>query len=156
MIDYNITNEYGYDKDYSYLNDLIIRTLKHEKVDNANFSIVFVNNEKIQQLNRDYRGIDRVTDVISFAFEDTIDTEEKLLYNNVRFLGEIYICIPKVIEQAREYGHSETRELAFLTVHGLLHLLGYDHQTKEEEEIMFGLQEVILNEDERTKRSWTN
>ena len=156
MIDYSITNEYGYDKDYSYLDDTIKRVLKHEKVDNANFSIVFVNNEKIQQLNRDYRGIDRVTDVISFAFEDTIDTEEKLLYNNVRFLGEIYICIPKVIEQAREYGHSETRELAFLTVHGLLHLLGYDHQTKEEEEIMFGLQEVILNEDERTKRSWTN
>ena len=156
MIDYNITNEYGYDKDYGYLDDTIKRVLKHEKVDNANFSIVFVNNEKIQQLNRDYRGIDRVTDVISFAFEDTIDTEEKLLYNNVRFLGEIYICIPKVIEQAREYGHSETRELAFLTVHGLLHLLGYDHQTKEEEEIMFGLQEVILNEDERTKRSWTN
>ena len=156
MIDYSITNEFGYKEDYSYLDDVIKRTLKHEKVENANFSIVFVDNEKIQYLNKTYRGIDRVTDVISFAFEDTIDSNEKLLYNNMRFLGEIYICIPRMMEQAIMYGHSETRELAFLTVHGLLHLLGYDHQTKSDEEKMFGLQEVILNEDERTKRSWAN
>ena len=71
----------------------------------------------------------------------------------MRFLGEIFICIPKMEEQAKEYGHSEIRELAFLTVHGLLHLLGYDHMNEEDEKIMFGLQEVILNEDERTKRS---
>ena len=152
MNDYSITNEYGYKEDYSYLDDVIKRTLKHKKVLNANFSIVFVGNEKIQSLNKNYRGIDRITDVISFAFEDN----ESLVYNNIRFLGEIYICIPRMEEQAKEYGHSKTRELAFLTVHGLLHLLGYDHQTKEEEKIMFGLQEVILNEDERTKRSWTN
>ena len=152
MFDYSITNEYGYDEDYSYLNDVIERTLKHEKVSAANFSIVFVGNEKIQELNKNYRGIDRITDVISFAFEDN----DKVLYNNVRFLGEIYICIPRMKEQAVMYGHSETRELAFLTVHGLLHLLGYDHMTKEDEKVMFELQEVILNEDERTKRSWTN
>lgn len=156
MFDYSITNEYGYDKDYSYLDDTIKRTLEHEKVKNANFSIVFVDNEKIQYLNKNYRGKDSVTDVISFAFEDTIADKENIMYNNMRFLGEIYICIPRMIEQATLYGHSETRELAFLTVHGLLHLLGYDHQTKEDEEKMFGLQEVILNEDERTKRSWTN
>ena len=150
MFDYKITNEYGYNKDYSYLDGLIIRTLKHEKVKNANFSIVFVDLEKIQFLNKEYRGIDKVTDVISFAFEDN----DNMVYNNVRFLGEIYICIPKMIEQAKEYGHSEERELAFLTVHGLLHLLGYDHMTKEDEEVMFGLQEDMLNEDERTKRSW--
>ncbi len=156
MFDYSITNEYGYDKDYSYLEGVIERTLKHEKVKNANFSIVFVSNEKIQELNKTYRGKDSITDVISFAFEDTIEEKEKVLYNNVRFLGEIYICIPRMKEQSIMYGHSETRELAFLTVHGLLHLLGYDHMTKEDEEKMFGLQEVILNEDERTKRSWTN
>ncbi len=149
MLDYSITNEYGYNKDYSYLDDAIKRTLKHEKIDNANFSVVFVDNEKIQYLNKNYRNIDKVTDVISFAFEDN----ERIIYNNMRFLGEIYICIPKMIEQAKEYGHSEERELAFLTVHGLLHLLGYDHMTKEDEKIMFGLQELILNEDERTKRS---
>ena len=148
MNDYSITNEYGYEKDYSYLNDVIERTLKHEKVKNATFSIVFVDNEKIQYLNKNYRNIDRITDVISFAFEDN----KRIVYNNVRFLGEIYICIPRMIEQAKEYGHSETRELAFLTVHGLLHLLGYDHMTEEDEKEMFALQEVILNEDERTKR----
>ncbi len=149
MNDYSITNEYGYEKDYSYLNSVIERTLKYEKVKNATFSIVFVDNEKIQYLNKNYRNIDRITDVISFAFEDN----ERIVYNNLRFLGEIYICIPRMIEQAKEYGHSETRELAFLIVHGLLHLLGYDHMTEEDENEMFTLQEVILNEDERTKRN---
>ena len=126
MIDYSITNEFGYQKDYSYLDDVIKRTLQHEKVLNANFSIVFVDKAKIQDINKKYRGIDRVTDVISFAFEDN----NSLVYNNIRFLGEIFICIPRMQEQALEYGHSETRELAFLTVHGLLHLLGYDHMEK--------------------------
>lgn len=152
MIDYSITNEFGYDKDYSYLDDAIKRTLKIEKVKNANFSIVFVDNKKIQELNKNYRNIDRVTDVISFAFEDNAE----IVYNNMRFLGEIYICIPRMIEQAKEYGHSESRELAFLTVHGLLHLLGYDHMTKEDEDIMFELQERVLDEDERTRRNKTN
>lgn len=149
MNDYSITNEYGYDKDYSFLDDVINRCLKHEKVKNANFSIVFVDTEKIQYLNKTYRNIDRITDVISFAFEDNA----KVVYNSVRFLGEIYICIPRMIEQSVAYGHSEMRELAFLTVHGLLHLLGYDHMTEVDEKEMFALQEVILNEDERTKRS---
>ena len=141
MNDYSITNEYGYELDYSFLYDTIERTLKHEKVKNSTFSIVFVDNEKIQEINKNYRKIDKITDVISFAFEDN----ERIVYNSVRFLGEIYICIPRMIEQAKEYGHSETRELAFLTVHGLLHLLGYDHMEKEDEKIMFEKQEVILN-----------
>ena len=149
MNDYKITNEYGYKEDYSFLDSLIERTLKHEKVKNANFSIVFVDNEKIQYLNKTYRNIDKVTDVISFAFEDN----NNIVYNNMRFLGEIYISIPKMIDQAKEYGHSKTRELGFLVVHGLLHLLGYDHMTKEDEKEMFELQELMLNEDERTKRS---
>lgn len=152
MNDYSITNEYGYEKDYSYLNGVIENTLKHEKVTNANFSIVFVDEEKIQELNKNYRGIDKVTDVISFAFEDN----QLIVYNDIRFLGEIFICIPRMIKQAEDYGHSELRELAFLTVHGLLHLLGYDHMNKKDEEEMFALQEVILNEDERTKRNYTN
>ncbi len=149
MIDYSITNEYGYDKDYSYLDNLIKRVMKHEKVKSATFSIVFVDNKKIQDLNKNYRGIDKITDVISFAFEDNAD----IVYNNMRFLGEIYICIPRMLEQAKEYGHSETRELAFLTCHGLLHLLGYDHQSKEEEKIMFTLQEELLEKDEKTRKA---
>ena len=144
MIDYSITNEYGYKKDYSYLDDVIKRVMEHEKVENATFSIVFVDEKKIQELNKDYRNIDRVTDVISFAFEDN----DKLAID-MRILGEIYICIPKMIEQAKEYGHSE---VAFLTVHGLLHLLGYDHMTKEEEIVMFKIQEEVLDLDERFKR----
>ncbi len=141
MNNYDIIDNFGYTEDYSYLNRVIESTLKHEDVSNAVFSIVFVDEKTIQEMNRDYRGIDRVTDVISFAFEDN----EKVRYNTIRVLGDIYICIPRMKEQAVSYGHSEKRELAFLTVHGLLHLLGYDHQTEDEEKIMFGLQELILD-----------
>ena len=141
MTNYEINDLVGY-KDYSYLDDVIKRTLKHEKIDNCVFSVIFVDEKEIQKINKEYRNIDRVTDVISFAFEDNQD----ISYNDIRILGDIYICIPKMISQAKEYGHSEKRELSFLTVHGLLHLLGYDHQNKEEEKEMFGLQELILNE----------
>ena len=141
MNKFTIDNEYGY-KNYSYVKKVLNATLKHEKINNAMFSVIFVDRETIHTINKEYRGIDRETDVISFAFEDT----GKLVYNNVRLLGEIYICIPKMIDQAKEYGHSEKRELSFLAVHGLLHLLGYDHMNKKDEEIMFGLQELILNE----------
>ena len=141
MNNYDIVDNFGYSEDYSYLDNVINATLKHEKVDNAIFSIIFVDEATIQDINKKYRNIDRVTDVISFAFEDN----EKVRYNTIRVLGDIYICIPRMKEQAVNYGHSEKRELAFLTVHGLLHLLGYDHQTEDEEKIMFGLQELILD-----------
>lgn len=135
-----IENLYGYNQDYDYLNQVIDLTLEVEKIENAVFSVIFVDEAKIQEINREYRGVDRVTDVISFAFEDSIDVSY-----DFRFLGDIYICIPRMKEQALEYGHSEKRELSFLVVHGLLHLLGYDHQTEEEEKEMFSKQEVILN-----------
>ena len=100
-----------------------------------------VNNDYIHELNKTYRGIDRETDVITFALEDdkTFNPEE-------RVLGDIYISVDKAYSQAKEYGHSNIREFSFLAVHGLLHLLGYDHMEKKEEEIMFSLQERILNE----------
>lgn len=145
---YSINNLYGYKGNYKYLNKIIKKTLKHEKALNSEFSIVFVDESEIRRLNRDYRNIDKVTDVLSFAFEDN----SKISYNKIRFLGEIYICIPRMIEQAKEYGHSNERELGFLTVHGLLHLLGYDHMNKEDEEVMFGLQELILNENRNTRK----
>ena len=100
-----------------------------------------MNSEEIHEMNRDYRGVDRVTDVISFAFEDNND----LVYNDIRMLGDIFICIPQMKRQAVEYGHSEKRELAFLAVHGILHLLGYDHMNEEDEKVMFALQELILD-----------
>ena len=129
-------------KDYDYLEDLLEYTLEHENVENAIFSVIFVDDEEIHRINKEYRHVDRVTDVISFAFEDN---EEKI-YNNIRILGDIYICIPQMKRQATSYGHSEKRELSFLCVHGLLHLLGYDHMNESDEKIMFGLQELILNE----------
>ena len=147
MNKFEIIDEYGY-KDYKYLNKIIKRTLKMEKVKSSFFSIVFIDDEKMQQMNLEYRKIDRTTDVLSFAFEDN----EKMRYN-IRQLGEIYISIPRMKEQAHEYGHSEKRELAFLTVHGILHLLGYDHTLGEKEEKeMFAKQELVLNGFKETKR----
>ena len=78
---------------------------------------------------------------ISFAFDDNSD----IINEKFHLLGDIYICIPRMIQQAEQYGHSEKRELSFLTVHGILHLLGYDHMVLEEEKIMFDKQELILN-----------
>ena len=142
-MDYQINNEHGYQEDYSYLDEVIKRTLEKEEALNSIFSIIFIDNEQIRKINATYRGIDRETDVISFAFEDVKDDFSL----TKRVLGDIYISIPKMQEQAKSYGHSEKRELAFLTVHGLLHLLGYDHQTPEKEEKMFGLQKEILDEE---------
>ena len=135
-----INNETVY-KRYSYLKEVLEYTLELEKINNAEFSLIFVNKERIKELNKEYRGINKITDVISFAFEDN----NNLLYNKHRLLGDIYICIPKMREQAVSCGHSEKRELAFLAVHGLLHLLGYNHETKEEEIIMMTKGERVLN-----------
>ena len=136
-----INDEYKYDKEYNYLDDVLNYALSYLKLDNIIFDIIFCDEEYIRKLNKNYRSKDAVTDVISFAFEDN----EKMVYNKTRLLGEIYICIPRMKQQAIEYQHSEKRELSFLAVHGLLHLLGYDHMNKEEEKVMFELQELILN-----------
>ena len=151
MNHYEIIDEYGYEYP-DVLKRVIDLTLKEEQVSDAVFSIIFVTNEKIHDINLQYRGIDRETDVISFAYEDNQKSRDL----DIRILGEIFISIDKMKEQASLYGHSETRELCFLTVHGLLHLLGYDHQVLEEEKIMFGKQEGILNEFEETKRNKNN
>ena len=108
-------------------------------------SVTIVDNETIQEINKTYRGIDRPTDVISFAFLDDDENRDDDLHNEGLIdLGEIYISLPKAIEQAQDYGHSLERELDFLFVHGLLHLLGYDHMNEEDEKEMFALQETIL------------
>ena len=113
-------------------------------------SVTLVDNEFIHNLNKTYRKIDRPTDVISFAFLDGIENRSDILNSKQEVdLGEIYISIDKAKEQAKEYGHTEEREFCFLFVHGLLHLLGYDHMVKEDEEIMFRLQDEILNLEEQ-------
>ena len=115
--------------------------LKKEKLENTSFNVIIVDNNYIHELNKSYRNIDRETDVITFALED-----ENTIVNpsDERVLGDIYISIDKAREQAKEYNHSLLRELSFLAVHGFYHLLGYDHQTKEEESIMFQKQEEVL------------
>lgn len=120
---------------------LVEYALKHENLDNVEFNVVIVDNEKIRVINRDYRNIDKETDVISFALEDFKDVD----YLDFRLLGDIYISIDKARGQAVEYNHSFLRELSFLTIHGLLHLLGYDHMEKDDEKVMFDKQEMILD-----------
>ncbi|MDQ0858337.1 putative rRNA maturation factor [Bacillus sp. V2I10] len=112
----------------------------------AELSVTFVDNEKIKEINRDYRSKDQVTDVISFAMEEQGEGEVSIVGVDMPpVLGDIIISVPRASEQAEEYGHSFTRELGFLAVHGLLHLLGYDHMTEEDEKKMFGKQKEILD-----------
>lgn len=149
---YDIIEEEKVGFNYDYLKKVIDYALKLENVNKAIFSIIFVNDEIMHKMNKDYRGVDNTTDVLSFAYEDN----ESLKLEN-RILGEIFISIPKMEEQAKNYGHSKKRELAFLVVHGLLHLLGYDHTLgKKEEEEMFSRQELVLNEFEETRRTQKN
>lgn len=121
---------------YQQVIEKVFETVSFEK----EFSIIFVDDAQIRKINSTYRKIDRVTDVISFALCDDPDEsfEEEL--------GDIFIDIFQALRQAEEYGHSVEREIAFLAVHGYLHLCGYDHQTKPQEEEMFSLQEKILND----------
>lgn len=134
-------------KELEDLKKVIDKAIELEKIDNVEFNIIIVDNEKIHEINREYRYIDRPTDVISFALED----DESFPGLETRVLGDIYISLDKVYEQSEAYGHSFFRELAFLTVHGLLHLLGYDHMQLEDEKEMFSRQELILNEAGITK-----
>ena len=126
--------------------DLLKRTLTKLKVKcDPIVSVSFVDNKYIHKINKKYRHIDRPTDVISFAFLDVEDNYDKILFSpGPVVLGDIYISVDKAKEQAEEYGHSLHRELCFLFVHGLLHLLGYDHMNEEDEKIMFKLQDEIL------------
>lgn len=130
----NIINEYG---DIDINLNLYLSKLKREF--NKRFSrlnkatLIFVSLDKIHEINKEYRNIDRPTDVISFEEHEG------------HYLGEIFLCIDKAREQAKEYGHSLEREISFLICHGLLHLNGYDHTTKEDEEVMFKLQDEIID-----------
>ena len=117
--------------------------IKKEKLENVSFNLIIVDNKYIHELNKTYRGIDRETDVITFALEDE---DSLVIPDDERILGDIYISIDKAKSQAEEYGHSLLRELSFLAVHGFYHLLGYDHMTKEDEEVMFKKQEEVLEE----------
>lgn len=139
---YNKTDK-NIEKEIKSIKKYVRKCLRLEKVKNARFNIILTDNKEIKELNSKYRNINKVTDVISFALEDE---KEENFFLEKRVLGDIYISVDKAESQSKEYKHSLKRELSFLSVHGLLHLLGYDHIEKEDEKIMFRLQERILDE----------
>ena len=128
-------------KELEIVEKVLYSAMDKENLKDTSFNLIIVNNDYIHNLNKEYRNIDRETDVITFALEDE---DSIILPKEMRILGDIYISIDKARSQAVEYGHSFLRELSFLAVHGFYHLLGYDHGTKEEEKIMFGKQEEVL------------
>ena len=123
------------------LNSYIDYVVKELELEKCEFNIIIIDNERIHEINNMYRGVDRETDVISFALEDNMDVE----YKDFRLLGDIYISIEKCYQQAEEYGHSREREICFLATHGILHLLGYDHMEPDDEKEMFDLQNKLLD-----------
>ena len=143
MNNFTIINETSEQiKELEDIKGFIEFALKYQHIENAIFNIIIVDKEKIKYLNKTYRNKDSVTDVISFALED----DNTFIDTDFRVLGDIYICLEKAKEQSIEYGHTFLREFAFLSIHGLLHLLGYDHMNIEDEKEMFDLQERILSE----------
>jgi probable rRNA maturation factor len=114
---------------------------------NTEVSVTFVENQRMQEINREYRNIDKPTDVISFALEEEGEGEIAVIGDDLpTVLGDIIVSVQKAEEQAKDYGHSYERELGFLLIHGFLHLLGYDHLNEEDEKKMFGRQEEILHQ----------
>ena len=139
---FEIFNNSGSDfLETNILEEYVKYVTKKLDIESAIFNIIMVDEEEIQELNKTYRGIDKKTDVITFALEDGDDFRNPEL----RVLGDIYISIPVAYEQAEIYGHSRIREICFLATHGILHLLGYDHMDEIEEKEMFSLQEELLS-----------
>ena len=134
----NFYNETEYD--ITEFKEIIEYTLSFVEEKNFIMNIIFVDNDRIQEINRDYRDKDYVTDVISFANCDIANP----LLNPHNEIGDIFISIDRAKSQSVEYGHSLIREIVFLAVHGYLHLNGYDHMTEEEEKVMFSKQKEIL------------
>ena len=143
VIDFVNNGPVSFDDYEEIFNEYYVKIFKELKLKGEYFTdVTIVDNKTIHKINREYRNVDRPTDVISFAFLD--EQSEKDLKGGPISLGQIIISFEKAEEQAKEYGHSLKREMTFLFVHGMLHLLGYDHMVKEDEEIMFKLQDKIL------------
>lgn len=128
-------------KELETVEKVLHSAIEKENLENVTFNLIIVDNEYIHELNKNYRGIDRETDVITFALEDE---DTLVMPDDQRILGDIYISIDRAKTQAVEYNHSLLRELSFLAVHGFYHLLGYDHMTEEDEKVMFKKQEEVL------------
>lgn len=128
------------------LKNIAQKVLKIYGEDNAQVSISITNNEEIHKINKEYRNINRETDVISFALNEKGDGEPEIYGGEINYLGEIIISIEKAKSQALEYNHSFKREITFLLVHGLLHLLGYDHIEEEDKKEMRREEEFLMEE----------
>lgn len=144
----DLNDEHGFLKEsqQEMLLELLEFAAKEENIEaDAELSVTIVNNQEIQEINRDYRDKDRPTDVISFALEEEGEGETAIISDDMpRILGDVIISMDKAKEQATDYEHSLERELGFLAVHGFLHLLGYDHMNEADERKMFGRQDEIL------------
>ncbi|MEH7224518.1 rRNA maturation RNase YbeY [Bacillus sp. JJ1566] len=147
-LDIDFNDEIGEvkEEECNLVKELLFLAAEKEGVEEGTeVSITFVDNDRIQEINREYRDKDQPTDVISFAMEEMGEGEIAIIGENIpKLLGDIIISIPRAREQAEDYGHSFARELGFLAVHGFLHLLGYDHMTDKDEEKMFSRQKEIL------------
>ncbi len=127
------------------LKSLLERTLELENIQGEReVGVTFVDDEEIQTLNRDYRGKDQVTDVLSFAMSESLDDEPTILDEDLSLLGDIVIDYQRALMQAEEYGHSPLREVCYLSLHGMLHLLGYEHEVEEDKKCMRKREEEIL------------
>ncbi len=121
---------------------IINETVKQLDInENIELSCILVDDQKIHEINKEYRNVDRSTDVISFALEDN---EQYYVPGMPRSIGDIFISVDHAKIQADEYGHSLKREMCFLFTHGLLHLLGFDHMEPDEEAKMIAMQKTIL------------
>ena len=129
------------------LEKVIREVLKLENIDEekCEISLSFVDEEKIRQLNRDFRSIDRVTDVLSFPIEDFFNEDRKILLEKpYLMLGDVVICLDVARRQAKELGHSFEREIMYLTCHSILHLLGYDHMEDNDKKIMRAKEKEVM------------
>ena len=135
VINFNNTRNEEYKQKVTQIFDIALKEVNVTNVISVN--ITFVGEIKIRQLNNEFRQVDKVTDVLSFPL---FEADE----NKQGDIGDIVICTKRANEQAKQYGHSELRELCFLSLHGLLHVLGFDHIQKQDEEVMFSLQDKIL------------
>ena len=145
--EFTFLNDYNKDFDrYEAIYENVARTVfQHLNLnDYFIFEVDLVDIDTIHRINRDYRNVDRPTDVISFAFEDDVTYKNLKGINLPRNIGEIFISVDIAKKQSEEYKHSFEREMTFLFVHGLLHLLGYDHMKEEDEKVMFDLQDQIM------------
>lgn len=145
-IDFLDETESLQETDVQFVEKVLQHAASEENIEDAEVSVSFVTNDRIRDINREYRGKDQPTDVISFAMEEAGEGEIAIQDSGEpRVLGDIIISLDRTKEQAADYGHSFDRELGFLAVHGFLHLLGYDHMNESDEKKMFAKQDVILS-----------